>query len=134
MNAASILVVEDNVDTLKVIELCLTSLGYAVTCAQHGREAMRLLTEREFDLVMTDLLMPDVDGMEVIVAVRRHQPATPVIVMSGGGRFMGGRELMKLGIKLGAHSELPKPFTPAQLTAAVSRHCGTNRSELAGAA
>lgn len=132
MNPASILVVEDNVDTLRLMELCLRSHGYTVTCASHGRDAIALIGQREFDIVITDLLMPDVDGIEVILATRKFQPTTALVVSSGGGSFLDGPELMRLGTQLGAHSELPKPFTPAQLLATVQKHCP--KKKLAGAA
>lgn len=132
-NRTSILVVDDNLDALKLIELCLISQGYEVTCASGGRQALGLIANESFDLVLTDLLMPDVDGVEVLAALREHQPDAHVIVMSGGGQFLRGRDLLKLGLKLGADTELPKPFSAQQLLDVVSRYA-RNPERIAGAA
>jgi CheY-like chemotaxis protein len=133
MNPLSILVADDTPETLEVISFCLRNCGHAVLCARGGREAITLLQDRNFDLVITDLLMPDADGMEVIMAVREHQPSASIIAMSGGGEFFSSRHLLNLAASLGADEKLTKPFSRDVLLAAVDRASGANRV-LAGAA
>lgn len=133
MNPISILLVDDTKETLEVIALCLQSLGHDVTRAHGGNEAIALMEDDRFDLVMTDVLMPDTDGVQVIMAARRLQPEAQVIAMTGGGDFFGARELLKLAGKVGADAQLAKPFSRAQLALMLETVCG-RRTEFAGAA
>jgi CheY-like chemotaxis protein len=125
MNPISILIVDDVSETLEVMSQCLGDLGHDVTCASGGREAIELLEGRRFDLVITDVLMPDADGMQVIMGVRKTQPTTLVIAMSGGGDFLGGRDLLNLADALGADAGLMKPFSRLELLEAIERVCTT---------
>ena len=133
MNPISILVVDDASDTLEVITMCLRECGHVVTCASGGRAAIALLEDRHFDLIITDLLMPDSDGMEVIMAARQTQPAAQIIAMTGGGDFFSARHLLNLAGALGADERLTKPFSRATLLDAVDRACA-NTVTFAGAA
>ncbi|MES2696217.1 MAG: response regulator, partial [Verrucomicrobiota bacterium] len=76
--------------------------------------AARALASGQIDLVLTDLLMPDRDGLEVITALRVNQPTLPVVAMSGGGELPATLYL-KLARQLGAKAILEKPFTNEQL-------------------
>lgn len=133
MNRISILVVDDASDTLDVIAQCLSTTGHEVTCASGGRQAISLMEEQHFDLVITDLLMPDSDGMQVIMAARKTQPDASVVAMSGGGEYFPARYLLKLATALGADGQLMKPFTRTQLLDTVDQVCGSH-SEFVGAA
>ena len=133
MNPISILVADDSDETLEVISMCLRSLGHDVTTATGGKAAMTLIEDRHFDLVITDLLMPDVDGMQVIMAVRQNQPRAQVIAMSGGGDFFSARHLLNLAAALGADEKLTKPFSRTTLIETVQRLQGAE-TVLAGAA
>ena len=124
MNAISILLVDDTRETLEVMAQCLRALGHQVTTANGGREATEIMEDRVFDLVITDLLMPDTDGVQVITAARRWQPTARIIAMTGGGEFLTARCLLKLAGTLGADEQLTKPFTRAQLIGAIERACG----------
>lgn len=132
MNPISILVVDDATDTLEVIAQCLRNCGHHVTCVSGGLQAISILQDRYFDLVVTDLLMPDADGMQVIMAVRQYQPNAHVIAMSGGGDFFSGRNLLRLAGTLGAVEQLQKPFSRETLLSAIQRVCAPET--LAGAA
>lgn len=118
----TILVVDDEEALLAAVARVLTRAGYGVTCASNGREALKLLREKTFNVVVTDMLMPEVDGAEIIAAVRRFQPSSRIVAISGGGMYMGPRDILILAKKLGAGTPLPKPFTPAQLLEAVGHH------------
>lgn len=133
MNPTSILLVDDAPETLEVMAQCLSGDGYHVTCAAGGKEAISLLQDRNFDLVITDLLMPDTDGMEVIMAVRRYQPSARTIAMSGGGEYFPASQLLNLATTLGADEQLMKPFSRADLFEAIDRAAGVTTT-LAGAA
>jgi len=84
MSIHSIVIVDDDPDTLNAMQRVLTPLGYAVFAASGGREAMRLLNRESVDLVITDILMPDMDGFELISALRKSHPRTRIIAISGG--------------------------------------------------
>jgi len=120
MDERSILVVEDEEGVRLVVQAALERGGYRVTTATNGLEATRLLAEGQYGLVLTDVLMPDKDGIEVISDLRREHPELPVIAMSGGGRLPRDGYLA-VARHLGAHAILQKPFTVDQLIATVER-------------
>ena len=87
---------------------------YKVVSAGNGREGVAALQKEPFDLVITDILMPDQEGIETIRAIRRLSPGVPIIAISGGGRF-SGPDYLALAEKFGASKTIPKPFEPAAL-------------------
>lgn len=114
----NILVVDDEAilrDTLKVV---LTKFGHNPTLASNGREALAALKSQRFDLVVTDLLMPDFDGLELLGQIRRTYPDIPAIAISGGGRI-SSNEYLLMARKLGAVAVLSKPFTPEDVATAI---------------
>jgi two-component system response regulator PilR (NtrC family) len=116
---AEILVVDDQETNRKVITAILTREGYHIAAAADGREAMRLLRERTFDVVITDMLMPNADGLELITFIRGLEKRPAVIPMSGGGSYVSADNALELAKKMGAENPLPKPFTTKELRAAV---------------
>jgi DNA-binding NtrC family response regulator len=120
MDDRSILVVEDEEGVRIVVRAALEQVGYRVTTAANGVEATRLLEDEHFGLVLTDVLMPDKDGIEIISDLRREYPELPVIAMSGGGRLPRDGYLA-IARHLGAHAILEKPFTVDELLATVDR-------------
>lgn len=123
MNPLSILLVDDSKDTLDVLAMCLDGHGHEVTCVTSGHEAITLLAQRCFDLVLTDVLMPEVDGVQVIMAARQRCPGARVIAMTGGGDFFAAKYLLKMAGTLGADAQLAKPFTRQQLFDAIEAVC-----------
>jgi DNA-binding NtrC family response regulator len=121
MMPISILVADDEPNLCTVIQQFLVNDGHAVVVVPNARDAMRALSERAFDLVITDILMPDGDGIDVITEVKRVQPKARVLAMSGGGRFVEAREFLQLARGIGAHAAIGKPFTWAQLHEAMER-------------
>ena len=101
-----ILVVDDDAGVRDVVRSMLESEGYAVSVAQNGREALNALKAEEFQVVITDLVMPEQEGIETIKIVRRDYPSIKVIAMSGA---FGGDYLRIAGF-LGAHGTLAKPL------------------------
>ncbi|HVU32921.1 MAG TPA: response regulator [Opitutaceae bacterium] len=116
----SVLVVDDQPAVLSIFERILDRAGYAVTCADTGKLALSHMISTHFDVVITDVFMPDMDGTEIIAAVRKHQNSAYVIACSGGGAYMSSPDVLRIARTLGADSSLPKPFTPSQLLNAVA--------------
>jgi CheY-like chemotaxis protein len=104
--ARKILVVDDDPGVRDVIRSMLESAGYSVLAAENGKEAMKILKDTRVDLILTDLVMPEQEGIETIKALRRDYPDLKVIAMSGA---FGG-DYLRIASYLGAHGTLPKPI------------------------
>lgn len=133
-----ILVIDDDAAVRSAIKLMLEREGYDVVPAHSGRAGIALVQSDAFDLVICDIFMPDMDGIETINAFHQVSPQLPVIAMSGF-MFRDGREhapdFLKLSTKLGAACSLRKPFRPHELLTAVAQclEGRTPRSDLAAA-
>ena len=103
---ARILVVDDEESIRDLLRLVLTGQGYSVVTASGGEEAIEYLEAQPFDLVITDLVMPTVNGVEVLRAAKRIDPTYPVIVITGYPSVETVTEL----VRLGAGDYLTKPF------------------------
>ncbi len=101
-----VLVVDDDPGVRDVIRSMLEASGYSVLLAENGKEAMRLLKSERADLILTDLVMPEQEGIETIKALRREYPDLKVIAMSGA---FGG-DYLRIAAYLGAHATLAKPI------------------------
>jgi DNA-binding NtrC family response regulator len=119
MGSYSILVVDDEPDLRDLIQIRLEAAGHRVAVAVNGRKASELLLRQTFDLVITDVLMPERDGIELISEVRAKYPKLRIVVMTAGGQIPRGDYLL-MAQKLGAHVTLGKPFTGEQLLNAVA--------------
>ena len=106
---ARILVIDDEEPIRRLLDQALTAEGHEVLAASDGKEALRLQQATPVDLVITDILMPKQDGLEVIMALKREVPGIKVIAMSGGGRFIQAGAL-QMAEPLGAFATLRKPF------------------------
>jgi DNA-binding NtrC family response regulator len=111
-----ILVVDDDAGVRDVVRSMLESEGYAVAVAQNGREALNALKAEEFHVVITDLVMPEQEGIETIKIVRRDYPSIKVIAMSGA---FGG-DYLRIAGYLGAHGTLAKPLQMASVLKVVA--------------
>jgi len=114
MGQCSILVIDDGEDFREALQTALESAGYRVIVAANGRTASQALANEKLDLVLTDLLMPDKDGLEVITELKATRPNLPVIAMSGGGH-MHADDYLTLARALGAKALLQKPFSNERL-------------------
>ncbi len=101
-----ILVVDDDAGVRDVIRSMLESAGYGVLLAENGKEAMKVLGKERADLILTDLVMPEQEGIETIKALRQNYPDVKVIAMSGA---FGG-DYLRIASYLGAHATLSKPI------------------------
>ena len=110
-----ILIMEDEVSVAKGLEVALTENGYIVDLAMTGKSALDSFRKKYFDLLVADLRLPDIDGMEVIKKVKNERPDTGVIVITGYSTIPSAVESMRLG----AYDYLPKPFTEEEFMAVV---------------
>ncbi|MDY0039844.1 MAG: response regulator [Desulforhabdus sp.] len=101
-----ILLIDDDKAVLEVTQALLSMVGYKVTATCNGNEGLSFVEEREFDLIITDLRMPDVSGIEIARMSKRKSSKTPVIVLSGYIADYPGSDPAKDGI----HMMLSKPF------------------------
>jgi CheY-like chemotaxis protein len=116
---ASILVIDDDDAIRTIVRLCLERAGYSVTLATGRGPVLASLTKGQFDMIITDVLMPDIDGTEVIAAAKLHQPNAVVLAMSGGGPHLTAQFCAKIAKALGAREPLIKPFHLEELLTAV---------------
>lgn len=115
------LVVDDSPEVCALIELRLKALGHPVSCAATGAEAIGLLNRSYFDLIITDVVMPDGDGLTVINEAKKRYPSTRVLVMSGGGNALDPGHCLDLASAMGAHAAILKPFTPEEFWAVLRK-------------
>lgn len=111
-----ILLMEDEIHVAKGLEMILTEEGYDVEWAMTGRSALEKCAQRSFDLLVADLKLPDMNGMDVIRHVKGHRPETEVVVITGYSSVETAVEAMKIG----ARDYLPKPFTEEEFKKVVN--------------
>ena len=121
MKTLSILVADDEAGIRDLLQHGLERAGHNVTCACTGQEAARLLSTRRFDLVITDIVMPDGDGFELITRVKQQKTQTAVLAISGGGMYFRGAECLKMAKGVGADAVVSKPFAWNQLIAGIEQ-------------
>lgn len=121
-DALRILVVDDEPDTLGLIKLTLQTAGYQVQTTTGGREALRLVREEPFDVVILDIMMPDVSGFDVMRELNNDPtPPPPVIFLTA----RSGEEDQEIGMSLGVTHYLLKPITRGGLLDAINQALGT---------
>ena len=116
---AQILVVDDDPQIGKLLEKVLSKAGHDVVVAMNGKEGLEVFRDGNFDLLITDLIMPEKEGLETIMELRQEFPDTKIIAMSGGGRI-GPDSYLKMANTLGAKKTLTKPFGREDLLSAVN--------------
>ncbi|HEX9886029.1 MAG TPA: response regulator, partial [Longimicrobiales bacterium] len=117
-NMARILVVDDDPDVVGVIRKELVACGHDVVTAADGETALEWADARALDLVVADLVLPGMDGIELMLALRRRWPELPLLAISGGG-LVSKDILLGMAEQLGAHGILQKPFASSELRKAV---------------
>ena len=113
-----ILVVDDDIGIREMLQKCLRRAGYDVSIAPDGNAALKLHWASPADLLITDIIMPDKDGIETIMEFQRHSPRVRIIAISGGGKIEGN-EYLSIAKMLGAEKTLPKPFELREMLEAV---------------
>ena len=113
-----ILVVDDNADLRATIQALLQADGFEVAVAGDGQAALALHQSRPADVVITDLFMPDKDGIETIVELRKLSPKLKIVAMSGWTSTQGS-DYLRVAREIGASVTLQKPFDPEELSRVV---------------
>ena len=122
-NAIHILVADDDDQVRMLLKRVLVKAGYDVSEARNGNEAVRIFKQKPAALLITDLIMPDKEGIETIQEFRRSQVPVKIIAMSGGGR-LDQNMYLSMAKKIGANSVLSKPFMPQELLKVVQSLTG----------
>jgi DNA-binding NtrC family response regulator len=124
--ATTVLLIEDDVDVRETLANILEQEGYVPLLAVNGRDGMALFETQHPALVITDLLMPEQEGLETIIAMRRLRPDAKIIAISGGG-LLKNMDFLDMASKLGATAVMPKPFEPDELVRTVERLLSDDR-------
>jgi CheY-like chemotaxis protein len=111
---ASILIIDDDAAVSRTLSLILTRAGYQVSTVTSGRKGLEMLSEGGFDLVLTDIIMPELDGIEAIRRIRTDHPGLRIIAMSGGGQI-DKADFLHMAEALGADRVLEKPVRSERL-------------------
>lgn len=105
---AKILLIDDDDQFRKMLHQTLTKAGYEVAQAANGTEGVKLFRQNPTDLVITDIVMPDKEGIETIMEIKQMAPGVKIMAVSGGGRI-GSDSYLDLAKKLGAEKTFSKP-------------------------
>jgi DNA-binding response OmpR family regulator len=114
-----LLVIDDDDLVRAALTDMLQTAGFEVVAASNGRLGLELLDTTPVDAIITDILMPEQEGLETIREVRQRFPHIRILAISGGGAGGGESQLLRFAESFGADHALPKPFTGSQLVAAV---------------
>jgi CheY-like chemotaxis protein len=128
----SVLVIDDSNVVRHAVERTLSGAGYAAVAAADGEEGIRLWQEARPGLVITDIMMPERDGIETIMEIRRRCPDAKILAMTGF-RHSGSVDFAEMLRRLGADDVLIKPFDPEVLLAKVDRLVNLGPVELSAA-
>ncbi len=115
----TILIVEDDPQLCEMLALMLTKEGFETKTASDGEAGVRACERQNFDLILTDVLMPQKDGIEMILTLRQRGCRSEVIAMSGGRRAISSHFALQSAQLMGVSRVLAKPFSRQELLAAV---------------
>jgi DNA-binding NtrC family response regulator len=117
---AHILLVDDDDGFRDMLRQALVKMGHTVIEARNGRDALEVHAVQPADVILTDIIMPETEGLETIMTIRRTQPETRIVAMSGGG-CLSPQQYLSMAEQLGANAILQKPFSIAQMAVALER-------------
>jgi two-component system response regulator PilR (NtrC family) len=120
-----ILIVDDELSMRELLEFMLSKEGYIVSCAEGGRQAVSMLEEKHFDLLLCDIKLGDITGLDVLRASKKHSPETVVIMISAYATTETAVEAMNAG----AYDYVPKPFDNDELKQTVANALDTKTLE-----
>ena len=123
---ARILVLDDDKPFLDTLVEMLALHGHEVHSALNGRLSLDLISEKKIELMITDLVMPEQEGLQTILEARKFHPELKIIAMSGGGRRVPV-DFLEIARKIGADHALNKPFSTEELNAAVNKVMGNGK-------
>jgi CheY-like chemotaxis protein len=114
-----ILVIDDDSRIRELIRRVLVKEGYEVVEAPDGKVGVALFEQKRPDLVITDILMPEMEGAETIIHIRSHRPHAKIIAISGGSQLLDASVCLRVGEMVGASAMLVKPINKSDLLRAV---------------
>jgi len=120
-----ILVIDDDEQMLVLLQQAMQWAGFEVMAAENGRKGQQLFEEQPADLIITDLIMPEQEGLETIRILKQGYPTVKIIAISGGGRI-GPEAYLPAAMELGADRIFAKPFDVKDLIAAVQELLGND--------
>lgn len=112
---SKILIIDDDCQLLQLLEIAFTKSGHAVSVAENGRIALDIISEQAFDVVISDIIMPESDGIEVLTAIAAMDRRPIFIAMSGGSQRIDFSVVLSIVKAMKADLIMSKPFTPKQL-------------------
>ncbi len=126
MSQPHILIIEDDVPYLNMLGTALKCEGYRVTLAENGKLGIKAFRADPADIVVTDVIMPEKEGIETIIDLKKDYPDIKIIAMSGGAPHSA--TYLKMCAQLGAESTLSKPFSLATLNRTIKEALGDSES------
>ena len=117
----AVLIIDDDVIVRRSLEYLLHDAGIEAITASNGRDGMKLFRAHQPRVVVTDIIMPEQEGIETIRQIRREAPETKIIAISGGGRI-GKSDFLRIAAMFGADITLAKPFEPKQFIDAIRNY------------
>ncbi|MDO9338679.1 MAG: response regulator [Caulobacter sp.] len=128
--AKRVLIIDDDPVLREIAVMLLADAGHDCAVAENGLQGLTVLEGRPVDLVLLDMMMPVMDGVETLGQIKARWPGLPVVVMTAGARTMSMQALLRLAANLGADEVLQKPLRGETLLPLVARLLGL-RSEVA---
>ncbi|MDV7338267.1 response regulator [Terasakiella sp. A23] len=116
---AKLLIVDDDMSILLIMKTALAEASFQVQSAESGADALKMLKKSKYDLLITDILMPEIDGLAVIDEAIAENPDISILAISGGGADKDGGDLLDAALTSGADAILQKPFRPDELVRTV---------------
>ena len=123
---ANVLLIEDEPAVRDALAAAVKRKGHTVVTAVNGREGMRAFDAGAFDLVITDIIMPEQEGIQTITQLRERAPDLKIVAISGGGRT-GNMDFLKIAESLGANATVTKPIRLAAFYGVLDECLGANR-------
>jgi DNA-binding NtrC family response regulator len=120
MNQGKVLVIDDEDIVLTSCHRALTPVGYEVRMAKRGMDGLKMLRNEPFDIVLVDIKMPDMDGIEVLRRIKEEWPDMPVVIITGFSTI----DAAVFTIKLGAYDYIEKPFSPERIVSTIKKALG----------
>lgn len=120
-----ILIVDDEPSVLKMLRKMLRDESDDIVEAKNGEEALQICQQQEIDLMITDIVMPEKHGIDLIMEVKNIKPDVPIIAISGGGGVSGRFDYLEIAELLGAKNILHKPFSAGELRDVVHNIIGS---------
>ena len=117
---AQILLIDDDDALRTALRLALSHFGHIAIEAPNGKVGLNLFHDCGADLVITDIVMPEKEGLEVLMELRKQQPPVKIIAMSGGGQHSAASNYLQIAKLMGAAKVLVKPFSNEDLIAAIN--------------